>query len=267
MYSGGNVQVKTSVRNFIITFFAALLLFSLAADGVSNFVIDEITQSIDGTPAVSLEIITNTPDTQEDPGNVTDVFDTISGESFDFILIGTDYQPDIFDDYDIESTYSDSFPLKRNRKLSADTIAVVRFDKEGKKILISSIPASMSITNDGLQTTLGELFGETYKEYIDSGKDQYLIDFTKRVSGITGFELEKYFIIDVRDLSSVINEIGGVDFDVPEDMNYEDPSQDLLIDLKAGYQHIDGEKAEQLLRYNNYFASSNSREKTTMQFL
>ena len=37
----------------------------------------------------------------------------------------------------------------------------------------------------------------------------------------------------------------------PFDMNYEDPEQDLYIHLKAGYQHLDGAKAEQFVRYRS----------------
>ncbi len=44
---------------------------------------------------------------------------------------------------------------------------------------------------------------------------------------------------------------GGVYFDVPIDMDYDDPTQNLHIHLKKGYQLIDGEKAEQLLRFRH----------------
>ena len=45
--------------------------------------------------------------------------------------------------------------------------------------------------------------------------------------------------------------IGGVTFNVPIDMKYDDPTQNLHIDLKAGEQLIDGDKAEQLLRFRH----------------
>lgn len=43
--------------------------------------------------------------------------------------------------------------------------------------------------------------------------------------------------------------LGGVYFDVPVDMKYDDPSQNLHINLKKGYQLLDGDKVEQLLRF------------------
>ena len=49
----------------------------------------------------------------------------------------------------------------------------------------------------------------------------------------------------------MVDVIGGVEFDVPIDMDYDDPTQDLHIHLKKGMQKIDGEKAEQLLRFRH----------------
>ena len=43
--------------------------------------------------------------------------------------------------------------------------------------------------------------------------------------------------------------IGGVEFDVPIDMDYDDSSQDLYIHLKKGLQKLNGEQAEWLVRF------------------
>ena len=56
-------------------------------------------------------------------------------------------------------------------------------------------------------------------------------------------------LIDNQALIKLVDTIGGVKFYVPRDMKYDDPSQDLHIDLKQGMQTINGEKAEQLLRF------------------
>ena len=58
-------------------------------------------------------------------------------------------------------------------------------------------------------------------------------------------------------LIEMVDVIGGVWFDVPIDMVYDDPTQDLHINLKAGYQKLDGDKAEQLLRFRHSNPDSN----------
>ena len=72
-----------------------------------------------------------------------------------------------------------------------------------------------------------------------------------RINDLTGLNLENYVIIDTDALINLVDAIGGVTFDVPIDMDYEDSSQDLYIHLKAGEQLIDGSKAEQLLRFRH----------------
>ena len=63
--------------------------------------------------------------------------------------------------------------------------------------------------------------------------------------------LDRYICMDTAGFREIIDAIGGVDMEVPFDMDYEDPEQDLYIHLKAGYQHLDGEKAEQFVRYRS----------------
>lgn len=71
----------------------------------------------------------------------------------------------------------------------------------------------------------------------------------KEVKQITGVAADKYVVVDTAGFRDLIDTIGGVDFDVPRDMDYDDPVQDLHIHLKAGFQHLDGDKAEQLVRF------------------
>mgnify|MGYP000483070015 FL=1 len=73
----------------------------------------------------------------------------------------------------------------------------------------------------------------------------------KEVNELTGLNIENYVNIDTKGLRELIDAIGGVNFDVPIDMDYDDPTQDLHIHLKAGYQLLDGNKAEQVLRFRH----------------
>ncbi len=74
----------------------------------------------------------------------------------------------------------------------------------------------------------------------------------KEIKQITGLGVGKYVIVDTSGFRDLIDTIGGVDFEVPQNMDYDDPDQDLYIHLKAGYQHLDGDKAEQLVRFRSY---------------
>lgn len=71
------------------------------------------------------------------------------------------------------------------------------------------------------------------------------------VNEITGLDIKYYVLVRTEALIKLVDAIGGVEFDVPIDMKYDDPTQDLHIDLKAGVQTLDGNKAEQLLRWRH----------------
>ncbi|MBO5008061.1 MAG: LCP family protein [Clostridia bacterium] len=71
----------------------------------------------------------------------------------------------------------------------------------------------------------------------------------KEIEMVTGLRADKYILVDTAGFRKVIDTIGGVDFEVPINMNYDDPVQDLHIHLNKGMQHLDGDKAEQFVRF------------------
>ncbi len=249
--------MKASLRNFLITFLVSLIIFGIAAYFVSGFVTNTITDTIDGSDTVSFEIVTQTEDSTSESDKPQIPPEEIKGESFTLALIGTDYQPKLFDDYSVEENYAgDGFPPLRDRTYAADTVVIVRGDKATQTFLFTAVPTDMRLDVDGRIMTLGEVYYEKGLEY-----------FMHKLTALTGFELDKYFVVNIGDLADIVNTFGGVSFNVPEDMSYEDPAQELTIDLKRGNQYIDGKKAAQLLRYDNYASSDNSRSKTTADFM
>ena len=82
----------------------------------------------------------------------------------------------------------------------------------------------------------------------------YQKDVKKTVSAVeklTGVKIDYYIVVKTTALVDIVDAIGGVEFNVPIDMKYDDPTQNLHIDLKKGLQKLDGAKAEQLLRYRH----------------
>ncbi len=69
------------------------------------------------------------------------------------------------------------------------------------------------------------------------------------VSDLTGININYYAHVNISSIKKITDMLGGVYFDVPADLKYSDPTQDLYIDLKKGYQLLDGDKVEQLLRF------------------
>ncbi|NDL67659.1 LCP family protein [Anaerotalea alkaliphila] len=69
-----------------------------------------------------------------------------------------------------------------------------------------------------------------------------------------GVEIDHYVNMDLDGFKYMVDMIGGVPMEVPMDMKYSDPEQDLEIDLKAGQQTLSGSQAEQLVRFRKGYA-------------
>ena len=70
----------------------------------------------------------------------------------------------------------------------------------------------------------------------------------KTVSNLLGGAgIDRYVRINVLGVAKLIDALGGVTVYVPKDMKYQDDSQHLYINLKAGKQHLNGEQNRRLL--------------------
>lgn len=117
---------------------------------------------------------------------------------------------------------------------SADTIFT--YEMSDEKATIYSIPRDTFIA-DGqrISTLLAEENG-----------DEKMI---QTVSEITARPVKDYVRMDLMAVEAVIDALGGVTFTVPQDMDYDDPYQNLSIHLQAGEQTLSGKDAVSLLRY------------------
>ena len=74
------------------------------------------------------------------------------------------------------------------------------------------------------------------------------------VEDFLGVDVDRYIKIDTHAFPKIIDEMGGIDIYVERDMHYEDPWDDdggLVINLRKGYQHLDGNEAVQFVRFRD----------------
>ena len=92
-----------------------------------------------------------------------------------------------------------------------------------------------------------------------------LLDYVK---DIVGFRPDGYMLVDLQGFVNLVDLMGGVEFDVPQDMHYEDWSQDLYIDLKEGKQKLTGYQAMGLVRFRKGYANQDlGRVEVQREFL
>ena len=69
------------------------------------------------------------------------------------------------------------------------------------------------------------------------------------VSRLLGIPVDYYVTVDLRAFVELVDAIDGVDFDIPVDMDYDDPEQDLHIHFEQGPRHLTGQQALEVVRW------------------
>lgn len=137
-----------------------------------------------------------------------------------------------------------------------DVMMLCHIDPVEKEADILSIPRDTRVKVNGRTMKINASFNH-------GGVEQVI----KTVKNLTGLPIHHYILINTAAFRDTIDALGGVDFNVPQNMDYEDPIQDLYIHLKEGYQHLDGDKAEQLVRYRRYPNGDIDRIKVQQEFM
>ena len=124
-----------------------------------------------------------------------------------------------------------------------DTIMVAKYSPSTGNAALLSIPRDSFVGSNPNTATASDKINSKYQI-----SPQRTID---AVNELTGLNLKYYITVDTKALRDLVNAIGGVYFDVPIKMDYDDSSQDLYIHLEPGYQLLDGQKAEWLVRFRH----------------
>ena len=144
----------------------------------------------------------------------------------------------------------------------SDTNILVAVDVKGKKI------HGVSIARDTLAIVQGKRHKINFA-YKTGGVDL----LAQTLSDQLGIPVDYTVKVDLRGFEALVDAIGGVDFNVPIRMNYDDPFQNLSIHFQPGMQHLNGKEALKVVRFrhNNdgtgYGTEDLGRMKTQQDFL
>lgn len=125
----------------------------------------------------------------------------------------------------------------------SDTIIVASYNPKMQRGTLLSIPRDTYIGNNEKTADSYDKINAVYKK----GPDEIL----DKVNNITGLDIKYYVVIETEALAKLVDTIGGVEFDVPIEMDYDDPTQDLHIHLDKGSQILNGKQAEQVVRFRH----------------
>ena len=260
-YRAAKISRKRIIRTSILAALALAVLIGLGF--LVSFVIDIFTaptpdQPDRPDPGISDTGNTGTGDnggnsggdTGNDPvgdgGSVDDPGNGLKSNFFTFLVAGT----------------SDNY--------NTDTIMLGAVNTETLECNIISIPRDTMYDTVSIYKRINGAYGfsftETYKKAKGEDAPRGMDALCEAVRSITGVYPQYYCLVKMDGFIEIVDDIGGVQFNVPMDMYHPDLDPDFNIDLKAGDQLLDGKKALQLVRYRSYAMSDFERMNMQKQF-
>lgn len=125
-----------------------------------------------------------------------------------------------------------------------DTIMVAKYSPQNQQASLMSIPRDTFV---GSSQATAKASNKINALYVNKGP----MATVDKVNELTGLNIKYYIVVDTKALRDLVDCIGGVYFDVPIDMDYDDCTQDLAIHVKAGYQLLNGTQAEGVCRFRH----------------
>ena len=213
----------SAFKNFLITFLVAALIFGIVGYFTAGFVSGIVSSILDGEKDHLEEIINNTPentekdDKPEDPDPDLKVPD---GDSFTFVIIGTDYRPDIYKDYyhtyaeldELAGGYTDPGSTvgilgTSRRTVNATWIVLVRADKENREYVSCYISPETRVGTPSGDSTLGDVYGRYGTTVLCS-----------YIEAMTRLEVDHSFVIDGINGIDFLSSMGSVKISVDSDI-------------------------------------------------
>lgn len=117
-----------------------------------------------------------------------------------------------------------------------DTMMLMSYDTVEQKVGVVSIPRDTLVARES---------GNPRLVYGKGGVEGRVED----ISNMLGIPIDGYIKVNIKGFITLVDYLGGVDFYVPCNMDYDDPYQNLSIHYKAGQQKLSGQQAMEVARF------------------
>ncbi|MBW4084320.1 LCP family protein [Paenibacillus sp. S150] len=130
--------------------------------------------------------------------------------------------------------------------LNTDVLMPVVYEPVARKLSILSIPRDMKLTSSEIGTHKANYY---YAYYYAHNKGEDLSRTKEFYSSILQMDIDYMILVNFQAFSSIVDELGGLDINVPMDMRYVDNADGTNINLKKGLQHLSGKEVLDFVRY------------------
>ncbi|GAB2672584.1 LCP family protein [Paenibacillus thermoaerophilus] len=149
--------------------------------------------------------------------------------------------------------------------LNTDVLILASLNPETKSATMVSIPRDMQLKPKGLPARKANYY---YAMFYNENKDTALYETKKMFQELFQFPIDYAVTINFDGFREIVDELGGLDINVDMDMKYVDTADGTNIDLRKGYQHLNGKQVLDFVRYrhsNRGTAESSDTERNERQ--
>lgn len=197
----------------ILVVLSALIVGAYA---VWNLVVKEPEIPVQPDPSISAPEL-EAPPTVSEPGDSDELVRARREGVYTFALLGSD-----------------------KSSANTDTIILVTFNTKEHTVGMVSVPRDTAVERSWAKYPK---INAAYSKGPDVLKEEIYHTF--------GIPVDFYIRIDLTAFIALVDELGGVDVYIPENMNYDDPYQDLHIHYTKGQKHLNGQQAMEVVRFRH----------------
>ena len=143
-------------------------------------------------------------------------------------------------------------PMALNRRDGVYTILLAATDKDGTRtdtmmvMCYDTVKQTVGVVSIPRDTLIDRGSGHHPKlVYGKGGVEQRVED----ISQMLGIPIDGYVKVNIKGFITLVDYLGGIDFYVPCNMNYDDPYQNLSIHYKEGQRNLSGQQAMEVARF------------------
>jgi len=155
--------------------------------------------------------------------------------------------PELFTEGDTRDGVWTFLIVGLNEGTNANTVMVASYDANSREAYLISIPRDslINVNRTGRKLSSSYIAGALGGR----GRAGGIATLQRDVMTVIGFVPDFYVIIDYDAFFTIVDAVGGIEIYVPFHMRYDDPYQNLHIDIQPGLQHMNAETALHFSRF------------------
>ncbi len=142
--------------------------------------------------------------------------------------------------------------------LLADVTMLVNVNTTENSITVMQIPRdtfiSLNVPTNRANAAFNTFYNQNYSGSYDSTVPDAIAELEKMYERSLCINIHHTAVLSLAGFQNIVNIMGGVGVYVPEGMYYNDPEQNLYINIPAGYQWLNGAQAEGFIRFRSGYS-------------